>query len=83
MAVFDDDERRKGLPPVPPDINAHLTELQRAAVARLQGFGWSIEFVRRQGLERPVVVIVGPGGDPHGLLTEDGVVDRSTELKLR
>lgn len=83
MSTYNDDDRRTGLTPIPPDLDAHLTELQRGALARLEGFGWSVKLVRRQGLEKPVIVIVGPNGEPHGLLTEDGVVDRSTQIKLR
>jgi hypothetical protein len=76
-------ERRKGLLPVPPNQSCHLTELQRAALSRLEGFGWRIEFIRRQNLDHPVVVIASPGGENHGVLTEDGQVDRSSDIKLR
>jgi hypothetical protein len=76
-------ERRIGISSVPRDIRSHLTELQRYALTQLEGFGWSIQFVRRINVDDQLVVLVDPSGKNHGILREDGSLDRSTELAFR
>ena len=76
-------DRRIGISSVPRDIRSHLTELQRHALLQLEGFGWSIQFVRRINVDDQLVVLVDPSGQLHGILQEDGSLDRTTELVLR
>lgn len=76
-------ERRTGQPPVPPDIGSHLTDLQRAALARVESFGWSVEFVRRPLFQDPVVVLTDPTRDRHVVLIEDGSLDYDHDLTIR
>lgn len=83
MPTDQEQERRADMPAVPDDIRSRLTELQRYSLARLEGFGWSIRFVRRQSIEEPIVVLVDPSGQQHGVLLEDGSVDRTTDLNVR
>ena len=78
-----DTERRRGLPPVPPDINGQLTELQRLAMNRIGGFGWHLAFIRRPAGERPTVVMRSPDRLTHAVLTEDGDLDHAADLSVR
>ena len=76
-------ERRIGLDAIPDDIKSQLTGLQQGAVARLEGFGWSIKFVRRPLFQEMTVVLVDPSGADHAILRDDGSVDRNIDFSLR
>jgi hypothetical protein len=76
-------ERRRGQPPVPPNLGDMLTELQQLALARMGSFGWKILFVRRPAGEPPTVVVGDASGEQVGILREDGHVDRTTRLRMR
>ena len=76
-------ERRVGFSPVPMNLRAILTDPQRDALSRLERFGWSIRFVRSQGLIEPVIVVFDPSGELHGVLLEDGRFDLSGGLRVR
>lgn len=68
---------------IPEDIKALMTDLQLLTLANLEGFGWSIQFVRRPLFQEQVIVIVDPSGEQYAILTEDGEVDRDANLTLR
>lgn len=77
------DERRIGVDAIPEDIKTRLTQLQRYALANLEGFGWSIRFVRRPLFQEQVVLLVDPSGEQYAVLTEDGTVDRNIDFAIR
>lgn len=76
-------ERRNGTQPVPYNAKQLMTELQRFALSRLEGFGWSIAFVRRPPFQEPVIVLVDPSRCRHGVLLDDGSLDNKDLLQLR
>jgi hypothetical protein len=76
-------ERRIGQKPVPDDLEARLSELQRLALKRLEAFGWKVLFVRRANLATPMVVVGGPRRRDVAVLTEDGQLDRSARITFR
>ena len=76
-------ERRVGIEAIPEDLQALMTELQRHALKQLEGFGWSIKFVRRPLFQDPVILLVDPSGERHAVLTEDGSIDRDTDFIVR
>ncbi len=76
-------ERRIGVDAIPKDIKARLTELQRHALAQLQGFGWAIKFVRRPLFQDQIVILVDPSGEQHAILREDGSIDRELDFTIR
>ena len=76
-------ERRIDQKAVPDDIKALLTSEQLLTVARLEGFGWSIKFVRRPLFQDHVVVLFDPSGKRHAILEEDGSLDTTTEIQVR
>ncbi|MGB5742760.1 MAG: hypothetical protein WBM65_10130 [Sedimenticolaceae bacterium] len=76
-------ERRIGVDAIPKDIKARLTEVQRHSLAQLQGFGWTIKFVRRPLFQDQIVVLVDPSGNQHAILREDGSIDREMDFTIR
>lgn len=76
-------ERRVDQVAIPNDIKSILTELQHQALARLEGFGWSIAFVRRPLFHDDVIVLYDPSGKRHAILNEDGSLDAITDLPVR
>jgi hypothetical protein len=76
-------ERRIGIDAIPNDIKSQLTGLQQGALARLEGFGWSIKFVRRPLFQEMMIVLVDPSGADHAILRDDGSVDRNIDVALR
>ena len=77
------EERRAGQVAIPDDIKSRLNELQHQTLARLEGFGWSVAFVRRPLFQDQVVVLFDPSGRQHAILDEDGSIDKTTDLPIR
>jgi hypothetical protein len=78
-----DKERRIGLDAIPNDLKSRMTDFQRGTLARLEGFGWSIRFVRRPLFQDQTIVLVDPAGKDHAILLEDGSLDRDLDLAVR
>jgi len=76
-------ERRSGIDPVPRNISQLMTELQRFTLTRLEGFGWSVAFVRREPFQDPLIILADPSGNRHGVLLDDGSLDSDNSLQLR
>jgi hypothetical protein len=76
-------ERRTGQVAIPDDLMSELNELQHQALARLEGFGWSVGFVRRPLFQDRVVMLFDPTGRQHAVLNEDGTVDPATDAPVR
>jgi len=76
-------ERRIGLEAIPADIKSRMTGFQRGTLARLEGFGWSIEFVRRPLFLDQIIVLVDPSGKQHAILRDDGSMDRDIDFSIR
>jgi len=76
-------ERREGQVAIPDDIKSRLNELQHQTLARLEGFGWSVAFVRRPLFQDQVVVLFDPAGRQHAILNDDGSIDKTMDLQIR
>lgn len=76
-------ERRIGEVAVPDDIRSRLNELQNQTLARIEGFGWSVGFVRRPLFQDQVVVLFDPSGKQYAILNEDGTLDQVSEIDIR
>lgn len=76
-------ERRVGAVAVPDDMMAELTEMQHQTLARLEGFGWAVGFVRRPLFQERVVMLFDPSGQQHAVLNEDGTIDKTSEIPVR
>jgi len=76
-------ERRVGAVAVPDNILAELTEMQHQTLARLEGFGWAVGFVRRPLFQERVVMLFDPSGREHAVLNEDGTIDKTSDIPVR
>ena len=76
-------ERRGGQVAIPDDIKSRLTQLQHQTLARLEGFGWSVGFVRRPLFQDQVIVLFDPTGRQYAILDEDGSIDKTTDIHVR
>lgn len=76
-------ERRIGEVAVPDDIRSRLNELQHQTLSRVEGFGWSVGFVRRPLFQDQVVVLFDAAGKEYAILNEDGSLDRKTDINVR
>lgn len=76
-------ERRIGEVAVPDDIRSRLNELQNQTLARIEGFGWSVGFVRRPLFQDQVVVLFDSSGKQYAILNEDGTLDQASEIDIR
>jgi hypothetical protein len=76
-------ERRVGEVAIPDDIRARLNELQHQTLSRVEGFGWSVGFVRRPLFQDQVVVLFDSSGKQYAILNEDGTIDRTSDIVVR
>jgi len=76
-------ERRRGQVAIPDDMMDELTEMQHQTLARLEGFGWAVGFVRRPLFQDRVVMLFDPAGQQHAVLNEDGTIDKKTDIPVR
>lgn len=83
MTTTETKDRRIGIEAIPEDLRERMTVLQRHALIGLEGFGWSVKFVRRPLFQDPVIVLVDPSGNEYAVLQEDGSVDRDVDFSVR
>ena len=76
-------DKRFGLPPIPADYENLLTASQMVALRSIEGYGWSLHFVRREGLEIPIPVIKGADGVAIGMIDEDGNLNMNPDINIR
>lgn len=77
------DEKRAGMPPIPADYKSLLTEVQLMALHNVENFGWTLHFIRREGLDKPITVIKGSNGSTIGVIEEDGNLNMNPDIKVR
>jgi len=78
-----DVEKREGLPPIPANYEHLLTAAQLMALRSIENFGWSLQFVRREGRTVPMPVIKGADGKSIGVIDEDGNLDMNPKIVIR
>lgn len=76
-------DKRMGMPPIPPNYDKLLTASQMVALRSIEGFGWSLKFVRREGLPVPIPVITGADGVAIGVIDEDGNINMKPDITIR
>lgn len=76
-------ERRKGAPPVPPNLDTLLNPAQLVTLQELQTFGWTVSLVRRPLFTIPVVVLHSPDGSKMAVIEEDGSANYNPDIVLR
>jgi hypothetical protein len=78
-----DSDKRERMPPIPPDYKNLLNPSQLHALNSIQGFGWTLQFVRREGLDVPLPVIRGADGKAVATIDEDGNLDMNPDIVIR
>ena len=73
-----DGNRRIGLPAIPDDLAKHLNDAQLAELQKVEGFGWSIKYIRRA-----TIVLIYEDGETLGVLEEDGTLNHHAEVRER
>jgi len=72
-----------GMAPIPSNYENLLTTSQMVALRSIEGYGWSLHFVRREGLEIPIPVIKGADGVAIGMIDEDGNLNMNPNINIR
>ena len=78
-----DSDKRDRMPPIPPDYKSLLNASQLQALNSIAGFGWTLQFVRREGLDVPLPVIRGADGKAVATIDEDGNLDMNPKIIIR
>lgn len=76
-------EKRKGEPPVPDDLDDRLNADQLMTLRQIENFGWQIAFVRRPLFQDTLIVVSSADGRKIGVLEEDGRLNMNPDIKLR
>lgn len=76
-------ERRKGVPPIPDNINTFLNANQLEALQTMEYFGWQLAFIRRSDLNNIIPVIQHIKSKAFAVLDEDGDIIRDPNIGLR
>lgn len=76
-------ERRKGLPPVPDNLETLLNPAQLTTLRELQDFGWTVSLVRRPLFITPVPVLHSPDGSKRAVIEEDGTANYNPDIVIR
>jgi len=76
-------DRRETMSPIPINLREFLSDDQRRSLRQIEGFGWSLSFVRRPLAAEPVVVIQNGGDAKLSVLESDGTVNDQPDIALR
>ena len=76
-------ERRKGVSPIPLNLRAFLNEDQRRTLKQIESFGWQLAFIRRPLFQDPVVVIANGDASTYSVLEEDGTINSEPDILIR
>ena len=74
---------RKGDKPTPDNLEDYLNTDQLVALHKIEGFGWSLKYIRHPAFQETVVVVTNPEGNSIGILEDDGRVNLQPDIKTR
>lgn len=77
------DDKREGDAAVPEDVKNYLTDAQAAELNHIEGFGWTLKYIRRPLFQERVVVVMNPDGSSIGVLEEDGRLNLESNIDTR
>ncbi|MEN8130800.1 MAG: hypothetical protein ABFS45_11525 [Pseudomonadota bacterium] len=78
-----EEEKRKGVSPIPESLKEVLNEAQLRVLNKMEGFGWMLRFVRRPLFQGVVPVLFHPDSKQHGVLENDGTLNLQSDSKIR
>ena len=76
-------ERRKQDNQMHDSLDDILNEAQLATLNSMEGFGWSLAFVRKPLFQEVVPVLLHADNDKLGTLDEDGKLNVQPDIKFR
>jgi hypothetical protein len=77
------DDKRNSETPIPNDVKKYLNDAQQAELNTIEGFGWSLKYIRRPLFQESVVVVTNPDGSSIGILEEDGRLNLEPNIEMR
>ena len=78
-----DKEKRKRGNPLPKILKEVLNEAQLITLNKIEGFGWELEFIRRELFQGVVPVLSHPDSGKFGVLEDDGTLNTNSDAKIR
>jgi hypothetical protein len=78
-----DNERRKGIEPVPENFEGLLTEAQLRTLRSIGRFGWQLHFIRRPLFQDTVPVLISSDGIKCAVLEKNGSINERAGLDTR
>jgi len=78
-----DNERRKGMKPVPEYFEELLSEAQLRTLRSTGRFGWQLHFIRRPLFQEVVTVLINSESDKYAVLEANGSINEQVDLDLR
>lgn len=76
-------DKRKGDKPIPDDVKNYLNDAQLAVLLKIEGFGWSLRYIRRPLFLEPVVIVTNADGSSIGILEDDGRLSIEPDIETR
>lgn len=77
------EDRRGGDKPIPYNVKRYLNDTQLAALRKIEGFGWKLNYIRRLVLRDIVIVVTDSNSRSTGILEEDGELNLEPDIKTR
>ena len=78
-----DKEQRKGIKPVPENIEELLNEAQLRTLRGIEHFGWELYFVRRPLFQDAVPVLINREGNKTVVLETNGSINENAGINVR
>jgi hypothetical protein len=78
-----DNERRKGVKPVPENFEELLNEAQLRTLRSIRRFGWQLYFIRRPLFQELVPVLINTESDKYAVLEANGSINEQVNLDIR
>ena len=78
-----DQERRKGMNPVPENLEELLNEAQLRTLRSIGRFGWQLHFIRRPLFQEVVPVLISREGNKCAVLEANGSINERVDLDIR
>ena len=78
-----DQDKRKGMKPVPDNLDEVLNAAQIRTLHTMRCFGWDLNFIRRPLFQETLVVLINQEEDKIMVLEADGTLNESPELDIR
>lgn len=78
-----ENDKRTGDEPVPENVSSYLNSAQLAELHKIEGFGWSIKYIRHPLFQDPVVCVTSADGNSIGVLEEDGRLNLNPDIATR